>query len=615
MKDHILESQTMDWLVRSATEALVIVDAGGHIVLANAAAASMFGYRVDALSALEISAVLPDWATPDADTGASRPPPGPESSGRLKHAPTGVREAPARRADGSGFPVEICVSPLTTYWGLALWMVSIRDITPRKQAEQALRDSEARLRTVFDTAVDAVIIIDERGNIERFNTAAVRLFGYQLEEVLGRNVSMLMPAPHRKMHDGYLEHYLRTGEKKIIGVGREVVGMRKDGTVFPMDLAVAEMHVAGRRMFTGVVRDITERKRAEAMFRTLVEQVQAITYVREVDGEGALRYISPQVSTLGYTVEECLSAPSALFAAIHALDRDKAAAAIGRSRKEGMPLRVEYRITGKDGRERWFREEAEIVRDPAGQPLFQQGILIDITQNKLAEEALRDSRETLRRLAAHQENIKEDERKRIAQEIHDELGSLLTGIKAYVSVSVERATQAGAPPDPLLQEAARLTEDAIQAVRRVINDLRPSVLDQLGLWEAIQWYAGQVEARSGLACDCSIDSSALQIQLDPERTIMLFRIVQESLTNVVRHADASMVSVHAAAKDGVITVEIRDDGKGFAAEQPSNRHSWGIQGMQERTRHFGGQLTVSSVTGKGTRVALRLPLETGKGYR
>jgi two-component system sensor histidine kinase UhpB len=350
------------------------------------------------------------------------------------------------------------------------------------------------------------------------------------------------------------------------------------------------------------------------MFRTLVEQVQAITYVRELAGEGALRYISPQVGTLGYAPEEWLSAPSAPLAAIHAADRGKAATAIGRSRKEGLPLRVEYRIVGKNGRERWFRDEAEIVCDPAGLPLFQQGILIDITQSKLAEEALRDSRETLRRLAAHQENIKEGERKRIAQEIHDELGSLLTGIKAYVSVSIERAIQAGTAPDPLLQEAARLTEDAIQAVRRVINDLRPSVLDQLGLWDAIQWYASQVEARFGLACDCSIDRSALQIQLDPERTIMLFRIVQESLTNVVRHAEASMVSVRAAAKDGVITVEIHDDGKGFAVGQPANRHSWGIQGMQERTRHFGGQLTVSSAAGKGTRVALRLPFTDTRGF-
>ncbi|AOB33698.1 hypothetical protein AKI39_13060 [Bordetella sp. H567] len=370
--------------------------------------------------------------------------------------------------------------------------------------------------------------------------------------------------------------------------------------------AAIERMLRGQRM-------LEDKRQAEAMFRTLVEQTQTITYVRELGEAGGFRYVSPQVRTLGYTAEEWLADPSLRLATIHPADRRRAEAAIHRRMVDGGPMRLEYRLVGKDGRERWFRDEAEVVRDPAGRKLFLQGILIDITQDKLAEETLRESREALRRLAAHQESIKESERKRIAQEIHDELGGLLTGIKAYVSVSAERVAKAGGTPDPLLVEAARLTEDAIQAVRRVINDLRPSVLDQLGVWDAIAWYASQVEARFGLVCDCIIAPTAAAAPVDADRSTMLFRIVQESLTNVVRHAEASLVSVHAAAKDGVVMVEICDDGKGFAAEQPANRHSWGIQGMQERTRHFGGQLTVSSVAGKGTRVALRLPLEDVDG--
>ncbi|ANN67183.1 sensor histidine kinase [Bordetella bronchialis] len=262
MKDHILESQTMDWLIRSATEAIVIADAEGRIVLANAAAAGLFGHAAEALPGLALPALLPEWEM--AEQGKAGLPGG----GRA-----GVFEVSAQRADGSAFPVEICVSPLTTHWGLALWMVSIRDITPRMRSEQAMRDNEARLRAVFDTAVDAIVTIDEAGRIERFNPAAVRLFGYAEDEVLGRNVSMLMPSPYREMHDGYLHHYLRTGEKKIIGIGREVVGMRKDGTVFPMDLAVAEMRVGGSRMFTGMVRDITERKRAQEQYAQLLREV------------------------------------------------------------------------------------------------------------------------------------------------------------------------------------------------------------------------------------------------------------------------------------------------------------------------------------------------------
>jgi len=129
--------------------------------------------------------------------------------------------------------------------------------------EMALRDSEERLRAILQTAVEGIITIDEHGMMESVNPAARKLFGYTQEEMVGRNVSMLMPEPYSSEHGGYLENYLRTGEGKIIGIGREVVGRRKDGSIFPMDLSVGEVRLAGERFFTGIVRDITERKRLE----------------------------------------------------------------------------------------------------------------------------------------------------------------------------------------------------------------------------------------------------------------------------------------------------------------------------------------------------------------
>jgi PAS domain S-box-containing protein len=130
-------------------------------------------------------------------------------------------------------------------------------------AEAALSDSEARIRAILHTAVEGIATIDERGIIESVNPAIERMFGYDAEELIGRNVSLLMPSPYREQHDGYLQNYLRTGKAKIIGIGREVVGQRKDGSIFPMDLSVGEMRLAGRPMFTGIIRDITERKRLE----------------------------------------------------------------------------------------------------------------------------------------------------------------------------------------------------------------------------------------------------------------------------------------------------------------------------------------------------------------
>jgi two-component system, LuxR family, sensor kinase FixL len=135
--------------------------------------------------------------------------------------------------------------------------------TRRQRAASSRRDSEAQLRAILETAVEGIVTINERGIIASFNLAAERIFGYTAAEVIGKNVSLLMPSPDRERHDAYLERYRRTGQAKIIGIGREVSGQRKDGEVFPMDLSVSEVRLAKRRRFTGFIRDITERKRLE----------------------------------------------------------------------------------------------------------------------------------------------------------------------------------------------------------------------------------------------------------------------------------------------------------------------------------------------------------------
>src|SRR6266545_6814609 len=138
--------------------------------------------------------------------------------------------------------------------------------------EAALREKEQRLRAILEAAVEGIITIDERGIVDSINPAACRIFGYSPEEIIGRNVSVLMPSPDREKHDGYLANYLRTGHAKIIGIGREVVGQRKDGTLFPMDLSIGEVRLGARRLFTGFVRDISERRELEQAVATAGEQ-------------------------------------------------------------------------------------------------------------------------------------------------------------------------------------------------------------------------------------------------------------------------------------------------------------------------------------------------------
>ncbi|MGD9741076.1 MAG: sensor histidine kinase [Dongiaceae bacterium] len=149
-------------------------------------------------------------------------------------------------------------------------------------AKEALQEREARLRSILETAPDAIIVIDERGIMESYSPAAERLFGYTAEEALGRNVSTLMPSPYRERHDSYLDHYLKTGERRIIGIGRVVVGRRKDGSTFPMELAVGEAHVNERRVFTGFIRDLTERQLTESRLQELQAELLHVSRLSDV---------------------------------------------------------------------------------------------------------------------------------------------------------------------------------------------------------------------------------------------------------------------------------------------------------------------------------------------
>jgi len=176
----------------------------------------------------------------------------------------------------------------------------------RKQAQEALATSEARMHALLEVAVDGIISIDEPGAIQTINPAAERLFGYTQGEVIGQNVKILMPSPYLEEHDGYLARYLATGEKRIIGIGREVLGRRKDGTTFPIDLSVAEARLGDERIFVGIIRDITERKRAEQALRESEERFRgtfenAAVGIAHEDLDGRfLRFNETFCAILGY---------------------------------------------------------------------------------------------------------------------------------------------------------------------------------------------------------------------------------------------------------------------------------------------------------------------------
>jgi signal transduction histidine kinase len=254
--------------------------------------------------------------------------------------------------------------------------------------------------------------------------------------------------------------------------------------------------------------------------------------------------------------------------------------------------------------ERDYEVIAAALRDPDGEPSL-VSVLRDVTETRRFEAELRRSREELRELAAHVESVREEERTGIARELHDELGQALTALKLDLSWAIRH--QEGDPPAvrEKLLSLISLTESTIKTVQRLSSELRPGLLDDLGLVAALEWLASDFQRRNGVECIVSLDE---ELEFDAARSTALFRICQESLTNVSRHANATSVRISLHASNSNVVLSVVDNGKGIAADETAHRGSFGIIGMTERARALGGHVAIDGVPGEGTRVEVTLPL-------
>ncbi len=265
-----------------------------------------------------------------------------------------------------------------------------------------LQDQETRLRAVLDTVIDSIVTIDERGIIQTTNPATTRLFGYAAAEMAGRNVKMLMPDPYAREHDGYLANYLKSGRARIIGIGREVVGRRKDGSTFPMELSVSEMWLGEQRHFVGVVRDIEGRRKAEDAYRRtkdrlsyFLENSPGVIYAHDPAGEQVVTFVSDNLTqVLGYRPEDCLGKADFWSRNLHPDDALRVQADRKRLHETGE-LTQEYRFRHADGDYLWLHDQLRLVRDLADEPAEIVGLWTDISDKKAAEADLARSHRLL----------------------------------------------------------------------------------------------------------------------------------------------------------------------------------------------------------------------------
>lgn len=364
------------------------------------------------------------------------------------------------------------------------------------------------------------------------------------------------------------------------------------------------MRALNRRLFAG---DDEALHDAEARFEHMVSQVPGMVFQLRCLDRIEFPYVSEGCLALtGLQPAEITQDGERFLALVHPEDRAGLIASLAAAGNERRAWNWQGRlVVPSQGLEKWVNLRATVQR--WGDEDLWGGIALNITQAKHAEGELRRSQEMLRDLSAHHESVREEERASIAREVHDELGQTLTAIKLQLSMLAfgDSNARQGAPRPGAIEAIKSEVDEAINMVRNVVSALRPKALD-LGILTAIEWLVEEFQRRSAVPCELKIPDDG-KLEVDGGRAIMLFRILQESLTNIARHAGAARVSVALSWDKRAIVLSVADDGAGFDPQAARARKSFGLLGMRERALIAGGALSIESAPGAGTRLSVTIP--------
>ena len=464
---------------------------------------------------------------------------------------------------------------------------------------------------VIDAGVsaDALITVNARQCIVMVNPAALRMFGCTAQGMLGADISQFMPQRFRAAHLQHTQEFLSSGDSERSAIARKtVLGLRANGEEFPMEVTISRIE-ASRDLGPGefVTAQMLDLSRQPGLLVQLTTRLRNIidlapTAIWITEGEQIV-FANRACATLFGAIDRKQLLSRSIFSLLTPDSHGRARRAIAHalSSDTATPL-VTGRIVRLDGTEREVEIALTALPDHGKTTL--QMVISDVTEKVRTERALQSSRRDLRRFTASLVEAREAERRRIARELHDELGQRLTVLK--MALAIPKGSAATGLPVEHLASMIEMIDETAAAVRRIAADLRPAMLDDLGLNAAVEWLVKDWSRRMGVPVDLQLEAEDPPI--GDSASTALYRMVQETLTNIARHAQATQVTVALRCQPDAVTLTVQDNGVGLSAEHALRPAAHGLLGMRERCQMLGGHIDIVTAQGGGVRVTVQLPL-------
>ncbi|MDQ5986181.1 MAG: hypothetical protein CSYNP_01900 [Syntrophus sp. SKADARSKE-3] len=476
-------------------------------------------------------------------------------------------------------------------------VITYEDITDRKQAEEVYK-------TLANSSQAGVYVV-QSGAFQFVNHHAAAYAGYGEEELVGMDSMSLVHPEDRAMVRKNAKSML-SGKRKAPHEFRIIT---KNGDIRWIMETVTKIPFRGEMAVLGNSMDITEqissREKLEELEALEASILESIPHAVIGLQDRRIIFANDGVQTVfGWKHRELIGMSTRV---LYRSDEDyeEMARSLYGALEEKRTVTLEFPCCRKDGRS----IDCMVTAVRIGDSLREKNIVItyeDITDRKFAAAELEKSRQQLRSLTAHLQSIREKERTRIARELHDELGQLLTALNTEIILMGKKIPPKLTSLVERTQYLSSLIDMTMDTLKRIYTDLRPGMLDLLGLTAAIGWQAGDFEKRTGIRCQVSFTPE--EIVLDPELSTALFRIFQETITNISRHANASLVKVSMKATDEKVQLIVKDNGKGITQEQMTKPNSFGLLGIRERAEYWGGEVVIKGKSGEGTTVNVTMPL-------